>query len=262
MACTVNPAVFSRGFARWSWIRSYSSSEDTSFTPQRSRGSRNLFFTYRFSPGKFSRSSTDASLHAEECRNFVTSENFEPARYFRSNRLQEDIELERLMTLRFCSLYSWELIKHIYIYDTWEEHYRSHDALNKPGCRGGDLFLLLRGPLGGGNPDGLPAEATILSADWKTYFGTRSIFTRRCAHLCARESAERFTRLRLPRHSTRLLFRPGELLLERTCARRSGIPLTVCAQLRRATSSSLTTDRQRPGIYEAPKLHRMNYRRR
>lgn len=65
------------------------------------------------------------------------------------------------------------------------------------------------------SPDGLPAEATILSADWKTYFGTRSIFTRGRTHL--RESAERFTRLRLFWHSTQLsLWSPGYV---RACVR-------------------------------------------
>lgn len=105
-----------------------------------------------------------------------------------------------------------------------------------------------------------PAEATILSADWKTYFGTRSIFTRGCAHLCARESAERFTRLRLSRHSTRLslsfLHTTIRTYVQRVrTIRRSGIPLTKRKQSC-IRASSLTTDRQHSRIYVAPKLRR------
>lgn len=56
-----------------------------------------------------------------------------------------------------------------------------------------------------GTRTGSSAEATIVSADWKTYFGMRSIFIRTgCTHLCERESAERFTSLRLSWHSIRL----------------------------------------------------------
>lgn len=83
------------------------------------------------------------------------------------------------------------------------------------------------------------------------------IYTYWCTHLCARESAERFTRLRLSRHSTRLslCFPPIDAYMPR---------VVLESRLRYACESSSGDFifghrqhiRQHSWIYVAPKLYR------